>query len=98
MRNILILIGLLCLLLACNRSNPKEGTLTASLENIPDGTILNVVDIDSGTLFKRITVFDNKFEFCFNFPTPRKIGIWEDKPKYPKYRLLLWLENSKISY
>ncbi|MDO9580651.1 MAG: TlpA disulfide reductase family protein [Bacteroidales bacterium] len=97
MRKFAILTGLLCLLFACNRSKSHEGILTASLTNIPDGTVLNFVDIDSGKTFRKIKVFDNKFEIKFNFPTPREIGIWEDKPKYDKYRLLLWLENSKIN-
>jgi thiol-disulfide isomerase/thioredoxin len=97
MRKILILIGMLYLLIGCNISISSQGLLTASLENIPNGTVLNVFDLDSWTLYKRITVFDNKFEFAFNFPTPRKIGIWEDNPKYDKYRLILWLENSKIN-
>jgi thiol-disulfide isomerase/thioredoxin len=97
MRNFIILIGLLGFLLACNRNKSQEGILTASLTNIPDGTILYFVDIDSGKILQKIKVLDNKFEIKYNFPTPREIGIWEDKPKYDKYRLVLWLENSKVN-
>ena len=97
MRNFIILIGLLGLLLACNRNKSQEGILTASLTNIPDGTILNFIDIDSGKTLQTIKVFNNKFEIKYNFPTPKEIGIWEDKPKYDKYRLVLWLENSKVN-
>lgn len=97
MRKIAMLTGLFCLLLACNKSKSHEGILTASLTNIPDGTILNFVDIDSGKTLQRIKVFGNKFEIKYNFPAPREIGIWEDKPKYDKYRLVLWLENSKTN-
>jgi thiol-disulfide isomerase/thioredoxin len=97
MKKVAILTGLFCLFFACSRNKTTDGTLTASLTNLPDGTILNFVDIDSGKTFRRIKVFDNKFETKFNFPSPRKIGIWEDNPKYDKYRLILWLENSKIN-
>lgn len=45
---------------------------------------------------QKLKVCDNKFETKFNFPSPRKIGIWEGNPKYDKNRLILWLENSKI--
>jgi len=97
MRKIAILTGLICLLFACDRDKSQEGILTASLTNIPDGTVLNFVDIDSGKTLQKLKVFDNKFETKFNFPSPRKIGIWEDNPKYDKYLLILWLENSKIN-
>jgi thiol-disulfide isomerase/thioredoxin len=97
MKKIAILTGLFCLFFACSRNKTTDGTLTASLTNIPDGTLLNFVDIDSGKTFQKIKVFDNKFEITYNFPTPRKIIIREDYPKYPKYQKKIWLENSKIS-
>lgn len=74
----------------------ETGKLTGFLENIPEGTILNIIDMDNGKLLTRIPVHDNKFEYSFSFPTPKKLGIWEDNPKYPKYRKMIWVENSKI--
>jgi thiol-disulfide isomerase/thioredoxin len=96
MRTNLLLIGLIFAAFTCNQCKPREGLLIASLQNIPEWTVLNIIDIDSGKTISRIPVFDNKFEFKYNFPTPRKIAIQEDNPKYPKYTLLIWLENSKV--
>jgi thiol-disulfide isomerase/thioredoxin len=97
MKNLAICAGLLFLLFACDRNNSNEGTLSATLTNIPNGTVLNFFDLDSGKAFRKIKVYDNKFAIKFNFPTPRAIGIWEDNPKFDKYRLILWLENSRIT-
>jgi thiol-disulfide isomerase/thioredoxin len=96
MRAKLLLICLICVAFTCNKCKPGGGQLTATLQNIPDGTELNIIDVDSGITISRIPVIDNKFEFNYNFPLPRKIAIREDHPKYPKYTLLIWLENSKI--
>jgi thiol-disulfide isomerase/thioredoxin len=96
MRTNLLLIGLIFAAFTCNQCKPREGLLIASLQNIPEGTVLNIIDIDSGKTISRIPVIDNKFIFKYNFPTPRKITIQEDNPKYPKYTLLIWLENSKV--
>lgn len=96
MRTNLLFIGLICTVFTCFQCKPREGLLTATLKNIPDSTVLNIIDIDSGKTINRIPVFGNKFNFKYNFPTPRKILIREDNPKYPKYTLVIWLENSKI--
>lgn len=91
-----ILIGLICLLFACNHSDLKRGFLKASLKNISDGTILYVFDIDSDKVFREIIVNNGKFEFEFNLQKPGKYEISGVNPMYPKDRLTLWLENSKI--
>jgi peroxiredoxin len=92
MRKILFLFALLFVVLGCH----EKGKMTALLENIPEGTILNIFDLDSGKLLTRVPIHENKFEYSFNFPTPRKLEISEDNPKYPKYVKVIWVENTTI--
>jgi peroxiredoxin len=94
MKKIFPLIILFLSIVSCN--NKEKGKLTGSLENIPDGTVLNIVDDESRNIITSIPVHQNKFEFSFFFPTPRKIEISPDNPKYPKDRKSLWLENKNI--
>lgn len=96
MKKFLLLSNLIFLLLISTQCQLRKGKLTASLENIPDSTILNIIDLDEGKTLTRISVFDNKFELTYKFDSPKRIMITEDNPKYPKYRKILWLENAKI--
>jgi thiol-disulfide isomerase/thioredoxin len=96
MKRTVILLGLLISLSNCNQNKISNGTLTGSLENIKDGTVLNLIDIDSGKLYQKITVQDGKFKTCLELTKPRFFGIWQENPKYDKDRLFLWLENSEI--
>ena len=97
MRKILILIGLIFLIFACHKNGPSKGSLSVTLENIPHGTVLNLVDIETGSVVQRITVNNDCFSIGINLPTPKLFGIWEDNPKYEKYRKFVWLENSNIT-
>lgn len=93
MKKIAFLIAvLLVLIIGCHES----GKLTAHLENIPEGTILNIFDYDKGELLTRVTIHENRFEYLFNFPTPKELLIEEDNPKYPKYTKVIWVENKNI--
>jgi thiol-disulfide isomerase/thioredoxin len=85
------------MILVHTQCKTKKGELTASLTNIPDSTVLNIIDLDNGRTLAKISVFDNKFEFSYRFESPKKILITEDNPKYPKYQKILWIENSKIT-
>ncbi|MBK7132270.1 MAG: hypothetical protein IPH69_05410 [Bacteroidales bacterium] len=67
MRKIILLFSMMFIIVACHDKNKTSGKLTAVLENIPDGTILNIYDIDSGKIISRIPVYENKFEFSFRF-------------------------------
>lgn len=96
MRRIAILLGLLISLSNCNQNKISNGTLTGSLENLKDGTVLNLIDIDSGKVYQKITVKDGKFKTNLELVKPRYFGIWQENPKYEKDRLFLWLENSEI--
>jgi thiol-disulfide isomerase/thioredoxin len=97
MKKMVILLGLLIFLTSCNRNKVSNGTLTGSLENIKDGTVLNLIDIDSGKVYQKITVKDGKFKTNLELIKPRFFGIWQENPKYEKDRLFIWLENSKIN-
>jgi peroxiredoxin len=96
MKNSVILLGLLISLSACAPNKLSSGTLTGSLENIKDGTVLDLVDIDSGKVFQKIVVQDGKFKTSLELIKPRFFGIWQENAKYDKDRLFLWLENSEI--
>lgn len=96
MKRIVLLLGLLISLSNCDQKKISNGTLTGSLENIKDGTVLNLIDIDSGKVYQKITVLDGKFKTSLAITKPRFFGIWQENPKYDKDRLLLWLENSEI--
>ncbi len=96
MKKLIVFIALLGLLLACSHNNSGQGTLKASLENIKDGTILNIIDFESGNVFRKVTVTNGKFEISFSLSEPKFFGIWGENPKYPKDRLFIWLENSEI--
>jgi thiol-disulfide isomerase/thioredoxin len=96
MKNTAIVLGLLISLSTCTQNKPNHGTLTGILENIKDGTVLNLIDIDSGKVYQKITVQDGKFKTSLELIKPRFFGIWQENPKYDKDRLFLWLENSEI--
>jgi peroxiredoxin len=96
MKKIAFLTGLICILVACNQNKKGKGTLTGSLENIKDGTIIELYDLDSGKVFQNITVNKGKFKTDFILIKPRFFGIWGQNPKYDKDRLYVWLENSDI--
>ncbi len=85
---ILILINIQC--------KSQNGFLTASLVKISDGTLLKLIDWDSGIVFREVKTKDGKFELEFNIKGPKKFVIEGVNPKYPKDRLFIWLENSKI--
>ena len=97
MKELKVLILALCILSACNKDNNKSGSLTGSLTNIKDGTMLSIVDLDNDQVFQRVKVQGGKFQLKFKLSEPRLFGIWGDNPKYPKDILCIWLENSKIS-
>ena len=96
MKKLVILLGLLITLSTCTQNKISNGTLTGILENIKDGTVLNLIDIDSGKVYQKITVQDGKFKTSLELIKPRFFGIWQENPKYDKDRLFLWLENSEI--
>ena len=96
MKKILFLIKVIFLVYVFSQCKSHNGKLIASLENIPDSTVLNIIDLDNRITLDKIPVFNNKFEFVYNFKSPKKILITEDHPKYPKYQKFLWLENAKI--
>lgn len=81
---------------SCNHQNNPKGNLKIILENLPKGTVLNLIDIESGTQTNRITVLKDTISLDLLLPEPRFFGIWEDNPKYEKYRKYVWLENSDI--
>lgn len=97
MKKTVILLGLLILLSNCNHNNISNCTLTGIIENIKDGTVLNLVDIDSGKVCQKINVQGGKFKTNLKLITPRFFGIWQENPKHDSDRLYLWLENSKIN-
>jgi thiol-disulfide isomerase/thioredoxin len=96
MKSSVLISVLIISLSSCSHNRQSIGTLTGSLENIKDGTVLNVVDIDSGKVYQKITVQDGKFKTSFELTKPEFFGIWQENPKYEKDRLFLWLENSEI--
>jgi thiol-disulfide isomerase/thioredoxin len=96
MKITLILIGLILTLSSCNPVSQKHGILTASLDSISDGTVLNIFDIDSNKVFREVIVKNGKFEFEFNLQEPRFYEICGKNQKYPKDVLRIWLENSEI--
>jgi thiol-disulfide isomerase/thioredoxin len=80
---------------ACSQKE-KYGSLSGTFKNIPDGTVISLVNLENNQVFQKVTVIDGKFYTKFNLPEPSLFGIWGDKPMYDKDRFLLWLENSKI--
>jgi thiol-disulfide isomerase/thioredoxin len=97
MKRFPILLGLLIALIACTQNKHDSCTLIGHLDNIKDGTILNLIDIGSGTVFQKISVKNGRFKSNFIVTGPRFFALWGENPKYEKDRLLFWLENSKIS-
>ena len=81
----------------CNHYNSNNCTLTGNLDNIKDGTVLNLTDIDSGKICQKITVQAGIFKTNLKLTKPRFFGIWQENPKNDSSRLYLWLENSKIN-
>ena len=96
MKRTVLLLGLLISLSNCNQKKISNCTLIGSLENIRDGTVLDLIDIDSGKVCQKIKVYDGKFNTSLELIKPRFFGIWQENPKYDKARLFLWLENSEI--
>ena len=89
-------IGLISLLIACSTSKSHDGLLTGSLTNIKDGTILYLIDIDSGKVVREIPAMNGKFKISLNLKEPRFFLFRGDQPRGKKDLLYLWLENSKI--
>ena len=97
MKRFTILLGLLITLFACAQNKHNSCTLIGHLDNIKDGTVLNLIDLESGNLYQKILVKDGEFKSNFTLTGPRLFGLWGDNPKYKKDRLFCWLENSEIS-
>ncbi len=70
--------------------------MSGNLKNIPDGTVLSVINLQNDQILKKVTVLNGEFYFKFEVSEPGLYGIWTENPKYDKDRLLLWLENSDI--
>lgn len=96
MKHFILVANLIIMILAFTQCKTSKGKLIASLENIPDSTVLNIIDVENGNTLAKIPVFDNKFEFVFKIESPKKVLIAEKNPKYQKYQKLVWLENTKI--
>ncbi len=97
MNKIVIFLGLLISITGCAPNRQDKGSLTGHLDNIKDGTVLNLIDLESGKELQKIVVKNGEFKIDFNLPNPRYFGLWGDNPKYEKDRILFWLENSKVT-
>ncbi len=96
MKKLIVFVALIGLLIFWPQSSSGQGSLKALLENINDGTVLNIIDLESEKVFRKVTVTNGKFDVGFNLSEPKFFGIWGENPKYPKDRLFIWLENSEI--
>ena len=97
MKNFRIFLGLLLLMFACTRNEMSKVILTGTLENAPDTTVINLVDVDSGKVFKKILVQNGKFSLSFCLKKPRYFVMQKENSKSDSDKLFLWLENSKIN-
>jgi thiol-disulfide isomerase/thioredoxin len=96
MKIIRLTILIMICLSAC-RQEEKNGSLSGTLKNAQDGTVLSIRNLENGQIIKKVTIVDGKFYITFHLSQPNLCGIWSDNPRYEKDRFLLWLENSKIS-
>lgn len=91
-----ILFTIIISITACRLDDKNGGSISGSLKNIKDGTVLSIIDLDHDVVLQKVVVENGKFKVNFNLPEPGLFGIWQENPKYDKDRLLVWLENSNI--
>jgi peroxiredoxin len=83
-------------LIACQSNNQSVGIFSGSLDNIENGTILQLIDLDSGKVYRNIPVQNGKFTINLNLSEPRFFGLASENQKEKSKRKMLWLENSSI--
>lgn len=97
MKNFRIYLGLLLLAFACTQNKMSQGILTGTLKNAPDSIMINMVDVDSGKVFKKILMQNGKFNLSFYLIAPRFFVLQKENSKSDSDKLFIWLENSKIN-
>ena len=81
-------------MVACNQKNHPYGTLTGTIKNIKNDTILCLIDDDSNAIVQKFLVKNGHFKIKFSAPVPKLFVIRPENFKYEKDFLNLWLDNS----
>lgn len=97
MRNFTYILTFLCLL-GASCQNRNTCSLTGTIANCKDSTILYLADLDSLNFVDSIIVVNGTFSHKLNLKHPTIFGLHNKRNKYEfRDRKYLWLEPSEIS-
>ena len=79
---------------SCSQKGPTYGTLTGTIKNIKNDTILYLIDNERDSVVQKFLVKNGHFKIKFSAPVPKLFVIRPENYKYEKDFLDLWLDNS----
>jgi len=94
MKMTLFLLLFILTMFSCSQKSSTYGTLTGTIKNIKNDTILCLIDNDNDSIVQKFLVKNGHFKIKFSAPVPKLFTLRPENYKYEKDFFDLWLDNS----